>query len=127
MTVTATAGYYVIRCTGVIGTWGQVEPIGRYLSGFDPNAIDPTGEFQGRSSWTRNRDKAIRFTTRQDAQACLDATPADAPFRPDGTPNRPLATYETDIELVPVRDLPPRAGDPETDRILEELWLDGLV
>jgi len=86
-------GAWLIRCTGVEGAWGKVELRGRYLAGFDPDVVDPTGDWHGRSSWSRNREDAIRFLGREEAEACCHATPADAPLCPDGTPNRPLSVY----------------------------------
>ncbi len=50
ITMSADGGVWLIRCTGVEGTWGNVEPEGRYLTGFDPDVADPAGEWQGRSS-----------------------------------------------------------------------------
>ena len=81
---------WLIRSTGVEGAWGNAGPKGRYLAGFDPDVVDPTGEWQGRSSWSRSRDDAIRSRPRGTG-ACYHAAPADAPLRPDGTPNRPLS------------------------------------
>jgi len=119
-------GVWLSRCTGVEGTWGNVEPKGRYLAGFDPDVVDPTWEWQGRSSWSRNRDDAIRFLGREEAEACYHATPADAPLRPDGTPNRPLSVYRVAFEYEPPR-LPPVAENPGRQSLLEQLDLDGAI
>jgi len=40
-------GVWLIRCTGVEGTGGTVEPEGRYLAGFGPDVVDPAGGMAG--------------------------------------------------------------------------------
>ena len=118
-------GAWPIR-TGVEGAWGNVGPEGRYLAGFDPDVVDPAGEWQGRSSWSRNRDDAIRFPGREEAEACYHAAPADAPLRPGGTPNRPLSVCRVAVEYEPPR-LPPVAENPGRQSLLEQLDLDGAI
>lgn len=127
MTATLVTGFFVIRCTGLPGTYGTVEPTGRYLAAFDPNVIDPSGQFQGRATWTRDKDRAIRFASEEEARECLQATPMDAPVRLDGSPNRPLDAYKTTIDHMPGRQPPAPTGNAEADRILEEMWLAGQI
>ena len=68
--------------------------------------LTPAGAWQGRSSWSRNRDEAIRLLSHEEAEACCHAIPADAPLRPDGTPDRPLSVYRVALKYEPPR-LPP--------------------
>ena len=119
-------GAWLIRCTGVEGAWGNVELKGWYLAGFDPDVVNPTGEWQGRSGWSRNRDDAIRFLGREEAEACYHAAPVGAPLRPDGTPDRPLSVYRVAFEYEPPR-LPPVAENPGRRSLLEQLDLDGAI
>ena len=88
--------------------------------------MTPTGEWQGRSSWSRNRDDAIRFPGREEPEACYHATPADAPLRPDGTPDRPLSAYRVAFEYEPPR-LPTVAENPGSQSLREQLDLDGAI
>ena len=113
--------YYVVKCVGLIGTWGHVEPAGRWLCGYNPDLVDETGEYQGLSSWTSNRAKAIRFATREQAQECIDAVPGDNPRKPDGMPNQPLGRFRLVIELIT-----PEPPKPKFD-LLEEMRLDGTL
>jgi hypothetical protein len=93
-------GAWLIR-TGVEGAWGNVGLRRRYLAGFGPDVVDPAGEWQGRSSWSRNRADAIRFPGRGGAGACCNAAPADALLRPGGTPDRPLSVYRVAVAFEP--------------------------
>lgn len=113
--------YYVVKCVGVLGAYGDALPSGRWLAAFDPSLIDETGDFQGLSSWTTLRPKAIRFPTREAAQDCIDATPAGAPRRPDGTANRPLARFRLVIEHVAPEPPKPRMS------LLDQMRLDGVL
>jgi len=88
--------------------------------------VDPTGEWQRRSSWFRNRDDAIRFLGSEEAEACCHAAPADAPLRPGGTRNRPLSVYRVAVECEPPRR-PPVAENPGRQSLLEQLYLDGAI
>ena len=119
-------GAWLIRCTGVEGAWGNVEPEGRYLAGFGPDVVDPAGEWQGRSSWSRNRDDAIRFPGREEAEACCHAALADAPLRPDGTPDRPLSVCRVAFGVRASR-LPPVAENPGRQSLPGQLYLDGAI
>jgi len=83
-------------------------------------------DWQRRSSWSRNRDDAIRFPGHEEAEACYHAAPAGAPLRPDGTPNRPLSVYRVAVEYEPSR-LPPVANNPGRQSLLEQLDLDGAI
>ena len=76
------------------------EPEGRYLAGFDPDVVDPAGDWQGRSSWSRTGDNAIGFSGRGEAGACCHAAPAGALLRPGGTPGRPLSEGSDGIRAV---------------------------
>ena len=53
-----------------------------------------------------HRDDAIRFPGREEAEACCHAAPADAPLRPDGTPDRPLSVCRVAVEYEPPRLAP---------------------
>ncbi len=75
---------------GVEGAWGNVEPKGRYLAGFDPYVVDPTGGMAAPVQLVRNSDDAIRFLGRGEAEACYHAAPADALLGPGATPDRPV-------------------------------------
>ena len=119
-------GAWLIGCTGDEGAWGNVELRGRYLAGSGPDVVDPAGEWQGRSSWSRNRDDVIRFLGRVVAEARYHAAPAGAPLHPDGTPDRPLSVYRVAFEYEPPR-LPPVAGNPGRLSLLEQLDLDGAI
>jgi len=88
--------------------------------------VDPAREWQRRSSWSRNRDDAIRFLGREEAEACYQAAPADAPLRPDGTQNRPLSVCRVAVGYEPSR-LPPVAENPEHQSLLGQLDLDGAI
>ena len=79
--------------------------------------LTPAGAWQGRSSWSHNRDEAIRFLSHEEAEACCHATPADAPLRPDGTPDRPLSVYRVALEYEPPR-LPPATDNPGHQSLL---------
>jgi hypothetical protein len=68
-------GAWLIGCTGVEGTGGNVDPEGRYLAGSGPDVVDPAGEWQRRSSWSRTGDDAIRFPGRGEAEACYPRHP----------------------------------------------------
>lgn len=72
------------------------------------------------------KSHAIRFLGREEAEACYHAAPADAPLRPDGTPNRPLSVYRVAVEYEPPR-LPPVANNPGRQSLLEQLDLDGAI
>ena len=52
--------------------------------------------------------------------------PADAPLRPDGTPNRPLSVYRVAFEYEPPR-VPLVAENPGRQSLLEQLDLDGAI
>ncbi len=91
-----------------------------------PDVVDPAGEWQRRSSLSRNRDDAIRFPGREEAEACYHAAPADAPLRPDGTPDRPLSVYRVAFEYEPPR-LPPVAEIPGRQSLREQLDLAGTI
>lgn len=121
-----TAGWRLSRCTGVEGIWGNVEPEGRCLAGFGPDVVDPGREWQGRPSWSRNGDDAIRFLSRQEAEACCNAAPAGAPLRPDGTPDRPLSVCRVVFGYELPR-LPPVAENPGHPSLLEQLGLDEAI
>ncbi len=99
---------------------------GPVLAGFDPDVVDPTGEWQGRSGWSRNRDDAIRFLSRGEAEACYDATPADAPLRPDRTSTRPSSVCRVAFEYEPPGPSP-AAQNPEHQSLLEQVDLDGAI
>ena len=86
--------------------------------------VDPTGEWQGRSRWSRNRADAIRFLGREEAEACYHAAPADGPLRPAGTPNRPLPVYQAAFEYEPT-GLLPVAENPRYQSLLEQFNLGG--
>ena len=88
--------------------------------------VDPAREWQRRSSWSRNRDDAIRFLGRGEPEACYHAAPADAPLRPDGTPDRPLSVYRVAFEYGPP-GLPPVAENPGRRSLREQLDLDGAT
>ena len=118
-------GVWLIGCTGVEGTGGNVDPEGRYLAGSGPDVVDPTGEWQRRSSWSRTGDDAIRFPGRGKAEACYHAAPADAPLGPGGTPNRPLSVHRVAVEYEPP-GLPPVAENPGRQSLLGQLDPGGL-
>ena len=89
---------WLSRCTGgVVGTWGNVELRGRYFAGFDPDVVGPDRGMAG-PCWSRKRADAIRFLSREEAEACRNAAPAGAPLRPDGTPNRPPPVCRVAVE-----------------------------
>jgi hypothetical protein len=111
--------FYVVKCIGVIGAHGNVPPVGRWLAGFDPNLI-PAEDCQGLSTWAIHRSGAIRFRTRDEAQECIDAVPADNPRRADGTANRQLDRYRLVIEHVTPEPAKPRMS------LLDEMRLDGI-
>lgn len=71
--MTATAESYVILCTGMDGAYGPVRPVGSYLVSFDPNAVDPTGEFQGLVTWSTSIKDALRFRSEGEAHGCIEA------------------------------------------------------
>ena len=118
-----TAGW-LIRCTGGEGTWGNVEPEGRYPAGFDPDVVDPAGRGQGRSSWSRSGDDAIGFLGRGEAGACYHAAPPTPLLRPGGTSDRPLSVYRVAVVFEPP-GLPPVAENPKHQSLLGQLHLDG--
>ncbi len=85
--------------------------------------MTPAGEWQGRSSWSRNRADAIRFLSREEAETCYHAAPADAPLHPDGTPDWPLCVCRVAFEYEPPR-MPSVAEDHGRQSFLEQLDLD---
>jgi hypothetical protein len=91
---------------------------GRYLAGFDPDVVDPGREWQGRSGWSRNGADAIRFLSRDEAEACYHAAPAGAPLRPGGIPGRPLPVCRVAFGYELPR-LPPVAKNPGRQSLLE--------
>jgi hypothetical protein len=103
----------------VLGAYGNAPPSGRWLAALDPNLIDSTGDFQGLSTWSTSRADAIKFPTRDAAQECMDAVPANAPRRMDGTANRVLDRYRMLIEHVTPEPAKPRMS------LLDEMRLDG--
>lgn len=70
---TLTKETYVITCTGVDGVYGNAVPIGFYLISWDPNAVDPTGQYMGLARWSKNLADAYRFATEADAHECIDS------------------------------------------------------
>jgi hypothetical protein len=94
--------------------------------GFDPDVVDPAGEWQAGPGWSRNRDDAIRLLSRGEAEACCHAAPADAPLRPDGTLIRPPSIYWVAFGYEPP-GLPPVAQDVGHQCLLEQLGPDGAT
>ena len=88
--------------------------------------VDPTGEWQGRSGWSRNRMTRSGSSAAGEAEACYHATSADALLRPDGTPNRPSSVYRVAFEYEPP-GLPPVAQNPGHQSLLEQLDLNGAI
>ncbi len=117
---------WLIGCTGVEGTGGNVEPEGRYLAGSDRGVVDPAGEWRGRSGWSGSGDDAIRFLGRGEAGACDHAAPAGALLRPGGTANRPLSVYRVASGDEPA-GLAPVAENPQHQSLLGRLCLDGAI
>jgi hypothetical protein len=64
-------------------------PVGCYLAAYDPEGNDG----HGLASWTPDPNKAMTFTTGEEAVACYRAVPRNRPVRSDGKPNRPLTMF----------------------------------
>jgi hypothetical protein len=83
----------------------------------------PSSRRQGGPGWSRIRDDAIRFLSREAEVGC-HATPAEALLRPDGTLNWPLSVYQAALKYEPP-GLPPVAQNPRHQSLLEQVDLDG--
>jgi hypothetical protein len=79
------------RCDGVT----QGLPVGSYLASYDPEANDG----QGKATWTREPDQAMKFADGAAAAECYRAIPRNRPVRPDGKPNRPMTVFMVMFDL----------------------------
>jgi hypothetical protein len=88
---------YVLVC------WGPAVPIpelqhlfGSYLEWSDVDANDGRGD----AAWTRDIDKAMKFTSFSAAIECWQQRSMVRPRRPDGLPNRPLTAFTVEPRKV---------------------------
>lgn len=72
---------------------------GEYLASYDVDFVaeyPPPGTpewMRGIASWTHDLSEAMEFADLEAALLCRNQTPAAAPWRDDGRPNRPLTAY----------------------------------
>ena len=95
----------LIKCVGVPGVIEQdngVDPVGKYLKSYDPDAGHDEGGAHGHALWTDYPGRAMAFT---DLGAAVDTwrmTSTCCPVRDDGKPNRPLTAYSVQFEPSPL-------------------------
>ncbi len=117
------SGAWLIRCTALRAHGATSNPKGRYLAGFDPYVVDPTGEWQRRSSWSATGMR------RSGSSAAGKPKPATTRHPPTPCSARAalrtgLPVYRVAVEYEPSR-LAPVAENPEHQSLLGQLYLDG--
>lgn len=87
----------VLRCAGsmglIVGPEGETDPVGLYLSYYDPDALEGFGA----AEWTDDVSKALRFDKASQAIEFWRQQSRARPFRHDGQPNRPLTAFSVEV------------------------------
>lgn len=71
----------------------QGEPIGRWLSSYDPDTHGGRGD----ATLSNDRRDALQFNSREEAYSCWVRVSKVKPVRADGKPNRPLTSFTISI------------------------------